>query len=205
MNRIPFFIVPVLGLLITLTAQAASPNSGRIDLIGRQSADFEVTKQPEGGSASPAYWANNNTEKNVTIEFSTSSNWQQKTFTILPKTSGRLLFLLTGPHVVVNPATKELTPVFIHFDDFKVEGAILKNGSFEKTDRTENPADWNENSVSTSNPPIDDKLRAGISHEGPQDGKNFVRVWHNSRYIQAIDMEQGVPVTVSFWTRSESK
>lgn len=191
--------------LPTLSIQAASATSGVINIIGRQGADFEITKAPEGGSTEAAQVSGN--DKNFFVGFPLTHNWKQFTLTITPKNNGRILVLILGPYAPLNPGSgsRELSTIFVHYDDFKVEGAELKNGSFEKLDKARNPIYWDDNTTDASNPPITDSLRAAVSDDGAPDGKYYARVWHNSRYLQALTMQEGVPITITFYARLEKK
>ncbi|PAW77896.1 MAG: hypothetical protein B9S32_09870 [Verrucomicrobia bacterium Tous-C9LFEB] len=197
--------VTLFSCLPVLSAHSAESASGSINLIGRQGADFEVTKAPEGGHATTAGASGGDT--NLFIDFPITHTWKQFSFTITPKKSGRILILILGPYVLAAPdkSTRELTPMFVCYDDFKVEGTEFKNGGFEKIDKAHNPIYWDDNTVSTSNPPIDDNLRARLEDDNAPEGRYYARVWHNSRYLQALTIEQGTPVTITFYSRLDRK
>lgn len=187
-----------------LSAHSADNAMGSINLIGRQGADFEVTKAPDGGQAAASGGGG---DTNVFVNFPITHAWKQFSFTITPKKSGRVLVLILGPYILATPdkGTRELTPVFVCYDDFKVEGAEFKNGGFEKIDKAHNPIYWDDNTVATSNPPIDDNLRAALGDDNAPEGRYYARVWHNSRYLQSLTIEQGTPVTITFYARLERK
>lgn len=197
------FALLVLFALVTLTpSHAAAPvRSARVEIAGSWSADqvdLDVENVSEGGKATPANWAGTDPAKHVIIEFPANAGWKQASITFIPHKTGRVTLSLLGNYYRVSSSAKELIPVFIAYDDLKIEGATLKNPSFEASDATGKPDDWVINNSPESLPPIDDRNRAKIVTGNAVDGEKAVRVWHNSRVNQSLQVEAEKPVTITF-------
>jgi len=191
------FILPVFN---TLHAAPAIRNA-RIEISGSWSSDqvdLDVDSVSEGGKATPANWAGADPSKHMIIEFPANAGWKQASFSFKPHKSGRVIIALLGAYYRVSQNSKELVPILIAYDDIKVEGATLKNPSFEVTDETGKPADWNITSNTDSLPPIDDHNRAMVLTGNAVDGEKALRVWHNSRATQSLQVEAEKLVTVTF-------
>lgn len=197
------FALLVLFALITFTPLHAAPavRAARVEIAGSWSADqvdLDIDNVSEGGKATPANWAGTDPAKHVIIEFPANAGWRQASITFIPHKTGRVTLSLLGNYSRVSSSAKELTPVFIAYDDLKIEGATLKNPSFEASDANGKPDDWSINNSPESLPPIDDRNRAKIVTGNAVDGEKAVRVWHNSRVNQTLQVEAEKPVTITF-------
>lgn len=132
------------------------------------------------------------------VQLPASTTWEEGSITITPHASGFLYFSLLGPYVVGDKATKQLTPVFIDYDDVRINSSPVRNGGFEKLSSENLPADWTRQNGSKSNPPLDESNSATVVTGDSFEGSSFVRVWHNSGFMRGISVQENVPVTFSF-------
>lgn len=198
-----FIVVLSLFILPILNTVHAAPavRMARIEVAGSWSSDqvdLDIDSVSEGGKATPANWAGADPAKHMIIEFPATAGWKEASFTFKPHKSGRVVIALLGSYYRVNSSSKELYPILISYDDIKVEGATLKNPSFEDSDATGKPADWNLTDTENSLPPIDDRNRAMVVTGNAVNGEKALRVWHNSRATQSLQVEAEKPVTISF-------
>lgn len=202
MKTLQHALIVVLTLVALTTLHAApAVRTARVEIIGSWSSDpvdLDVDNVSEGGKATGANWAGTDPAKHMIIEFPANAGWKQASITFIPHKTGRVALSLLGTYSRVSPSSKELTPVFIAYDDFKVEGATIKNPSFEASDADGKPDDWTINNSTEGLPPIDDRNRAKIVTGNAVDGEKALRVWHNSRANQTLQVEAEKPVTITF-------
>lgn len=187
-------------LLVTLVSLHAAPTSRTARLEFSPSADLveiEIDAVSDGGKASAAHWPGTDPTKHMVVELPATTGWRQATITLHGNKSGRVMFTLMGPYARVSPNEKDLHTIFIAYDDIKVDGAPIKNGDFEAAVDNGVPADWRLFDVPTSLPPVTEKNRASVLTSGTSEGQKAVRVWHNSRLSQPLQIEAGKPVTIT--------
>ena len=80
-------------------------------------------------------------------------------------------------------ASEEKSREWVWFDGIGATGATLKNGSFENLDGNGTPRDW----------VVNDKVDIGGN---AQDNSVAVKVNHDHRTFQNIEVKAGIPVTV---------
>ncbi len=202
MKTFQFALIVILASFVWSTLQAApAARTARVEIVGNWSSDavdLDVDSVSEGGKATGANWPGTDPAKHVIIEFPANAGWKQASFTFIPHKTGRVALSLLGAYVRISSESKELIPVLIAYDDFKIEGATLKNPSFETADATGNPENWRVNNSTEGLPPIDDRNRAKILTGNVVDGEKALRVWHNSRVHQSLQVEAEKPVTITF-------
>lgn len=183
----------------------AAEKMARIDLAGNTAkpVDLEIVALSQGGLSSVAGWANKAEDQKrcYTLEFPATKNWREGSITVKPLQSGRAALVLMGPYAPVFAGSKELVPVLVEYDHFTVEGAVLKNASFESLYGGDKVDGWTQGNSERSNPPLNDDLKAKPLTEEAEDGKYCVRVWHNSTYAQSFEVTAGMPVTIHFYYR----
>jgi endoglucanase len=116
--------------------------------------------------------------------------WTEAAVRFTPAKSGTVQLTLMGPWEEASRGTLYREEVL--WDDLKVEGAALPNGSFEKLAGGK-PVDWRDNggavlSASRAVPAVD--------------GSRYARTWHNGTLSTALHVTGGMPVTLHFWARA---
>ncbi len=194
----PLGLILLLATLVSLHAAPAS-RTARLEFSpSSDQVDIEIDTVSDGGKASAANWPGTDPTKHMVVELPATTGWRQASITFHGNKSGRVILTLMGPYARVSPNEKDLHQIFIAYDDIKVDGAPLKNGDFEAAVDNGVPSDWRLFDAPTSMPPITEKNRAGILTSGASEGQKAVRVWHNSRLNQPLQIEAGKPVTVTF-------
>lgn len=193
-----FFRLLATTCLFALSAfpARAQENLARIEIAASPATpiNLEIVSTSDGGRAD---WSGDNWQK-VTAHFPAGPDWRSATLTFKPQNSGRLSLNLSGPWVRLDAPTRLLKVVRIDYDDVRVSGALLLNGGFEETFSTGEIRNWFTSHTANSNPAVSDANRAALVHGNAAEGVKFVRVWHNSRFGQSIDVMAGTPVTVTF-------
>lgn len=179
---------------------AAEDRCARLDVSGlmKTPIPIEIVSVSEGGQGSQAEWVGANRDKMITAQFPATTDWQQGSVTFKPAKSGAVVIQLLAPFVRVSEGTKTLKVIFVDYDAIHLDGAAIHNGSFESVDAKGQPNYWSPNDTETSNTPLDETNRGRVMSGEAAEGNKFVRVWHNSRFIQIITVEENTPVTVHF-------
>lgn len=200
---IPHFLVGTLALTIGLHSLQAGTleEMARVDLssAGSEPIDFEVVDVSGGANEGEPRMENG--RKYYSIHLPATREWKEGSITVKPAQTGRIGITFLGPYIVTNPDTKELKPILIDYDDISIDTAVIKNGGFEKSMPNGSLAYWEPGAIATSNPPLDDTNRATVQKGDAPEGKSFIRVWHNSRFIQSVFVEENVPFTLTFMYR----
>ncbi len=174
----------------------AQENTARLDIAASPATptNLEIVTTSDGGRAdwSGAQW------QNITAHFPAGPDWRVGSITFRPQSSGRVSLNLSGPWVRLDAATRLLKVIRIDYDDVRASGALLLNGGFEDTFSTGEIRNWFLSGAANSNPAVSDDNRASLVHGDAAEGVKFVRVWHNSRFGQSIDVMAGAPVTITF-------
>ncbi len=199
---LPFLVriaVPLVVLgLAALPSRANEARSVRIDLSAEKD---ELKLVPgavsEGASAKNSAWRKEKQDYWITAVFpSAADKWLSGSITFTPQGSGRVLVMLKGPYVRVSPGSPQLRTVWAYFDEVLATGATVRNPGFEEL-QGERPAVWYR-----LPPPAGVNLQpetlADIDSTQPAEGRFSARVWHHSGYAQAIEVQAGVPVTITF-------
>ena len=131
---VKFQSVAIVLLMVTgLVPVSADINVGRVDIDGRKA---NVVFEPGESSGIPIKFANwlkpADVKKHLTARFQGKSvKWVEGKFSFTPKTDGKIEIALMGPHIKGGEKTK-LKPIGIYFDQVKVNGKLIRNGSFEE-------------------------------------------------------------------------
>ena len=120
--------------------------------------------------------------------------WQSQTFSFVPKADGEITLKLMGrgERSVVDD---RFIPVWTCYDDVRVEGAELVNGSFERIDAAGTPVGWKQD-INRSLVVTDTKTAA--------EGNRCVKCWHNGRWKQTLAVKAGRKITVRCLVRGEA-
>lgn len=188
-------------LAVSLMAVRASEEKcARLDVSGlmKTPIPIEIVAVSSGGEGAQAEWVGANRDKMITARFPATTDWQQGSVTFKPAKSGTVVIQLLAPFVRVAEGAKALKVICVDYDAIRLDGAALRNGSFESVDAKGQPAYWSPNETETSNPPLDETNRGRVMSGEAAEGSKFVRVWHNSRFMQIVTVEENTPVTVHF-------
>ena len=118
-----------------------------------------------------------------------SDKWENLTFSLTPKEDCNLFLMLKGPYVPKEKGGQDFLPVWIEYDDLKIEGATLENPSFETLNDQMLPEGWGCVPANV----ITDSSAAG--------GKTHVRAWVNQPVTQKVAAKAGHPVTITAQVR----
>ncbi len=119
--------------------------------------------------------------------------WKPATFSFVPKADGQVTLKLMG-RGERNTLDNRFIPVWTYYDDLRVEGAALVNGSFERLDQDGNPAGWRPD-IHRPLVVTDPKVAA--------EGERCVKCWHNGRWKQTLAVKAGRKVIVRVRLRGE--
>ena len=171
-------------VMIAVAGVMAQTPECRIDISGMGTPKVGLVF--DNGSAdvtgAKADWLKADMDKRLMVTAPMTAAWKEYTFTFTPKASGEADLILMG-----NGAGKRY---WIWFDSLKVSGATLNNGDLEQLNGKGLPEGW----ASLRSPQI-------MTDGKAKDGKTYVKVTHDQRLMQRLKVEQGKPVTVSFFAR----
>ena len=124
--------------------------------------------------------------------------WTEVAFSFTPSAAGKATLSLSGPwrqKVILDSFSSDMIPVT--YDNVRVEGATLVNGSFETPTygRGQLAKGW-------TNVVFSEYPRLVVNPFAAQDGAKAVEVWSNCPMNQVITVQAGVLVTVRAWAWS---
>ena len=170
---------------ILATAQTQVQPECRIDIVGQGKPSIGLVY--ESGNAkmvgTKADWQKNDMDKRLIVTAPVTKEWQTYEFTFTPKNSGAIDIILLS-NFSGHPS------YLVWFDNLKVSGATLINGSLEDLNTQGQPQGWSQN-----NSPL------VMTDGNAQEGKVYAKVSHARRLIQRVNVEQGKPITVTFSAR----
>lgn len=110
-----------------------------------------------------------------------SDEWRELKFTAVSQHNTKLNLSLNGPYRPVEGGSKILIPIWIAYDDIKIEGAEIKNGNFEKLNDQGIPENWicRSKNVLTDN------------------GENYIKASFERPVKQIIYIKGGKPITIT--------
>ena len=141
----------------------------------------------EGVRGTNAKWLKENTDRRLVINGKVGETWEEKSFQFSAKEDCEV-----NIHLLADLAGK-VRP-WVAYDNIRIEGATLKNGSFEhKKTKGGGAQYWYSWSKSKYVLKIGDEAAAG---------KNYIEVSHDHRAIQRIKCKKDQQVTVTFMVRN---
>ncbi|EIP98548.1 Zn-dependent oxidoreductase, NADPH:quinone reductase [Opitutaceae bacterium TAV1] len=202
--------VKLLGVALALavsvlqsTPAAAAPvisQSARVEIsgMGKDQIDLEIVSVSDGTKVAHQDWLKENRTKGVIAHFPATGEWSQGSLTIKPAKDGRISVTLLGPYIIEDAATRKARVILIDYDNLQAEGATVKNGGFEKIGADGAPSWFHLSNLTKSNPPLDTANTAAVKTGGAAEGERYIRVWHNSRFGQQVQVTKDTPVTFTF-------
>ncbi|MFA6962239.1 MAG: hypothetical protein WC205_15910 [Opitutaceae bacterium] len=197
----PYNSFRIAALASLLMVGALAPSYGqtaqaRIDISSTASDPIDLIIEEVGNDGRADFVAGN--RRTIVAHFPATTTWQEGSITVSSEKAGRIVLLPTGPWVQLNAETKLMNPVFIEYDNFQVTRTLLENGSFEEVGTLDQPKNWYKSDVPKSNPPLTPETSARVITKDAPDGKNYIRVWHNSRLGQTVVIDAKAPVKITF-------
>jgi hypothetical protein len=114
------------------------------------------------------------------------NTWKDFEFSFTPDKDGKVLLVLRGPWFKAKDA-KEISQIWIAYDNLAVTGADFINPDFETVNEQGVFDGWNGSPANMVKGYGDAKT-----------GANYLKVWHNQSATQAIMVTKDQPVTVKF-------
>lgn len=166
---------------------------GAVSLTG---ADFRIDLQVEkdtcglvakGGSKGvsiwKADWKKENQDRRLVITGKSGEKWEEKWAQFIPNEDCIVCVQLMSPS----------PKAYVAFDNIRIEGASLKNGSFEQIGAKGTPQGWYAMGKYT------------LKKADAADGENCVEVAHNDRALQLIKCKKGQLVKITFMVRDAKR
>ena len=163
---------------------------GAVSLMGAEfRIDLQVQKNTcgltaDGGSdgvrMSKATWMKDKADCRLQITGKSGEKWEEKWVQFIPAEDCVVTLQL------MSPSPKE----YVAFDNIRIEGASIKNGSFEQLSSKGFPSGgWYA------------MRKFNLKKTDAADGENYVEVFHNGRAMQNIKCKKGQPVKITFMVR----
>jgi nitrous oxidase accessory protein NosD len=167
-------------LALGIAVQAGPSDAARIDVNPVKGEVALAPGQAEGGSVSNQDWVKDEAKRKLTLtsNFPASSDWKKGSMSFTPDKDGVVNIGLCGQWSK-DPADMS----WVLFDGVQAEGAEIRNGNFE-----DGAKDWW----------IGGKEKASIA-DVAKSGSKSVKVNHNNRATQNVEVKAGQPVVISFW------
>ena len=118
-----------------------------------------------------------------------SDKWEDWTISVVPEEDCNLTIWLGGPYRPAEKSSKKLLPIWAEYDDLKIEGAALKNASFETLNAQMLPEGWRCVPANV------------VTDATAADGKTYVRACFSQPVKQIVAAKSGQPVTISVKVR----
>ncbi len=173
------------ALLFSALVMAAGLTAAdfRIDVAGLKGVGMAARTASDGVTVRQAEWMGDRKDQRLVASVKVSNEWKEYSFTFVPKKTGSVQLNLMSDSV------KDMAAC----DGLRVSGSTLKNGGFEEVSSGK-PSGWQ----SMQAPRLVTDGKAG-------EGKNFVQVAHNDRWMQTVPCKEGEAVTVTFFARCVAK
>ena len=172
--------------LIRQDGAGMSGDAALLDTGTKFRIDLQVQKDicglaADGGSKgliiTKAAWKKEKADCRLLIIGNSGKKWKEKWIQFIPAEDCSVSVQL------MPNSTKE----YVAFDNIRIEGASIRNGSFEQLNAKGNPQGWYGKCI----------LKKGDA----ADGGNYVEVFHNGRAIQTISCKKDQPVKITFMVR----
>jgi hypothetical protein len=122
-----------------------------------------------------------------------ADKWRAWEYAFVADRDGEVEILLMG-RLYRNPITDSLAPVWTYWDDFSAAGAELSNGGLEALDAEGGVVGWTAGGGLLISDP-----KAAAS------GRCCLKTWHDGRFVRALQVRKGQPVTIRVRVRGETR
>ena len=154
----------------------------RVDIqVDKDICGLTAKDKSEGVRIDKAGWKKEKADRRLLIIGNSGKKWKEKWIHFIPAEDCSVSVQL------MSNAAKE----YVAFDNIRIEGASVKNGSFEELNSKGTPQGWYGKNI----------LKKG----GAADGENYVEVFHNGRAFQTITCKKGQPVKITFMVRDAKR
>ena len=157
----------------------------RIDLqVQKNTCGLAADGGSEGIRMSKATWMKEKADCRLLIIGKSGEKWEEKWVQFIPAEDCAVRVEL------MSNSAKE----YAEFDNIRIEGASIKNGSFEQLSSKGFPSGgWYA------------MRKFNLKKTDAADGENCVEVFHNGRAMQAIKCKKGQPVKITFMVRDAKR
>ena len=153
----------------------------RIDLqVDKDICGLTADGGSEGVRIDKASWKKEKADRRLQIIGKSGEKWEEKWARFIPA---------EDCSVSVQLMSSSMKGCDVAFDNIRIEGAALNNGSFEQLNTKGNPQGW----IGMG--------KYNLKNTDAADGKNYVEVTHNDRVSQMIKCKKGQPVKITFMVR----
>ena len=114
-----------------------------------------------------------------------SDKWEDWTILVVPEEDCNLQIAIEGSWRLKEKGSKELLPIWADYDDLKIEGAVVKNASFESLNAQMLPESWKCVSANV------------VTGASAADGKTYIRACFSQPVIQTVAAKAGQAVTIT--------
>lgn len=189
-DKMKKLLTAILGTAMLGTANLMGVDF-RIDLQANQNASGLVFKDcTDGMRGSKAAWLKEQADSRLLVTGKAGETWEEKSFQFISKED-------CWVNIYLMASGKGNDLPWVAYDNVRVEGAALKNGSFEQVDtRNGLPENWTT--------PAKSKLELKTGDDAA-DGKNYIETTHDHRAIQGLKCSKGELVTVTFMVRDAKR
>ena len=174
---------------VELIRQDGAAPAEAVSLTGAEfRIDLQVQKDicglaPDGGSKdlsiAKAAWKKENADRRLLIIGNSGEKWKEKWVQFIPAEDCNVSVQL------MSSSTKD----YVAYDNIRIEGSSIGNGSFELLNSKGNPQSWYGMG------------KYILKNTDAADGKNCVEAFHNGRVMQTIKCKKGQPVKITFMVR----
>ena len=164
----------------------------RVDLIvDKNICGVEFKGGSEGLQGKNAKWLKENADSRLLVTGKAGETWEEKSFQFSAKENCEVAI-----HLLAEWAPDKSRP-WVAYDNVRVEGATVKNGSFENLDKKGFPKNWGSYG----------KTKKYVLKKGSDaaDGKKYIEVNHDNRAIQRIKCKKDQPATITFMVRDAKR
>lgn len=174
-----------------LTVTTLTGANFRVDLqVDKDACGLKFKEASEGVRGVYAPWLKENAQCRLVVIGKAEENWKEKSFQFTADED-----CVISLQFMADRLDKQRP--WVAYDNVRIEGASIKNGSFEQVDpERELPKKWG------SYPKAKMVLKTG---DDAADGKKYVEASHDNRAIQLIKCKKGETVTITFMVRDAKR
>ena len=156
----------------------------RIDLqVQKDICGLAVDRGSEGVRIEKASWKKEKADCRLLITGKSGEKWEEKWAQFIPNEDCSVSVQL------MSNSTKD----YVAYDNIRIEGSSIGNGSFEQLNSKGNPQGWYSMG------------KYILKNTDAADGKNCVEAFHNGRVLQTIKCKKGQPVKITFMVRDAKR
>jgi len=156
----------------------------RIDLqVQKNTCGLAADGGSEGIRMEKAKWLKDKADCRLQVVGKCGKKWEEKWVQFIPNEDCSISVQL------MSNSTKD----YVAYDNIRIEGSSIGNGSFEQLNSKGNPQGWYGMG------------KYILKNTDAADGKNCVEAFHNGRAMQNIKCKKGQPVKITFMVRDAKR